>query len=122
MLKLQGALTLLKIELLEELVSSSFFYTFWAKEQPCACLNATDIKIQQIHRKKRVREFPVPSRDVTTKLSLGGNNDAITELFLPGGSLVSDIPAGDGKLVNFIYGIQYVFLLQHNDLCRGNTD
>jgi hypothetical protein len=46
------------------------------------------------HRKK---EFPVPSRDVTTKL---GNNDVITELFLPMGSLVSDIPAGEGKLVN----------------------
>jgi hypothetical protein len=53
-----------------------------------------------VHRKKKVREFPVPSRDVTTKLSLGGNNDAITELFLPKGSLVSDIPAGDGKLVD----------------------
>jgi hypothetical protein len=49
---------------------------------------------------KKVRKFPVPSRDVTTKLSLGGNNDVITELFLPMGSLVSDIPAGDGKLVN----------------------
>ncbi len=49
---------------------------------------------------KKVREFPVPNRDVTTKLSLGGNNDVITELFLPRGSLVSDIPAGDGKLVN----------------------
>ncbi len=35
-----------------------------------------------------------------TKLSLGGNNEVITELFLPRGSLVSDIPAGDGKLVN----------------------
>jgi hypothetical protein len=57
-----------------------------------------------IHRKKKVREFPVPSRDVTTKLSLGGNNDVIMELFLPRGSLVSDIPAGDGKLVNLFYG------------------
>ncbi len=53
-----------------------------------------------LHRKKKVREFPVPSRDVTTKLSLGGNNDVITELFLPRGSLVSVIPAGDGKLAN----------------------
>jgi hypothetical protein len=43
--------------------------------------------------------------DVTTKLSLGGNNDVITELFLPGGSVVSDIPAGDGKLVNLFYGV-----------------
>jgi hypothetical protein len=53
-----------------------------------------------LHRKKKVREFPVPCRDVTTKLSLGGNNDVIAELFLPRGSLVRDIPAGDGKLVN----------------------
>jgi hypothetical protein len=53
-----------------------------------------------VQRKKKVREFPVPSRDVTTKLSLSGNNDVITELFLPRGSLVSDIPDGDGKLVN----------------------
>ena len=58
------------------------------------------ICIHRLHRKKKVREFPVPSRDVTTKLSLGGNNDVITELFLPRGSLVSDIPAGDGRLVN----------------------
>jgi hypothetical protein len=56
--------------------------------------------ILTLHRKKKVRKFLVPSRDVTTKLSLGGNNDVITELFLPRGSLVSDIPAGDGKLVN----------------------
>jgi hypothetical protein len=53
-----------------------------------------------VHRKKKFGEFPVPSRDVSTKLSLCGNNDVITELFLPRGSLVSDIPAGDGKLVH----------------------
>ncbi len=57
-------------------------------------------RINSVHRKKKVREFPVPSRDVKTKLSLGGINDVITELYLPRGSLVSDIPAGDGKLVN----------------------
>jgi hypothetical protein len=56
------------------------------------------LKQHGLHRKKKVREFPVPSRDVTTKLSLGGNNDVITEFFLPRG--VSDISAGDGKLVN----------------------
>ena len=60
---------------------------------------------QLVHSKKKIREFPVPSRDVTSKLSLGGNNDVITELFLPRGSLVSDIPAGDGKLVNLFYGV-----------------
>jgi hypothetical protein len=40
-------------------------------------------RLYSLHRKKKVREFPVPSRDVTTKLSLGGNNVVITELFLP---------------------------------------
>ncbi len=64
--------------------------------------------------KKKVREFPVPRRDVTTKLSLGGNNDVITELFLPRESLVSDIPAGDGKLVNLFYGVKFGKLLLAN--------
>jgi hypothetical protein len=50
-----------------------------------------------VYRKKKIREFPVPSRDVTTKLSLGGKNYVIIELFLPRGSLVNDIPAGDGN-------------------------
>ncbi len=68
-----------------------------------------------IHSKKRVREFPVPSRDVTTKLSLGGNNDIITELFLPRGSLVSDIPAGDGKLVNLFLRCSDIFSV--SELC-----
>jgi hypothetical protein len=66
---------------------------------PCH-MNSAAVYSYCVHRKKKVREFPVPSRDVTTKLFLGGNNDVITELFLPRGSLVSDIPAGDGKLVN----------------------
>jgi hypothetical protein len=66
------------------------------------CINCHGLRkrLVSVHRKIKVREFPVPSRDVTTKLSLGGNNNVITELFLPRGSLVSDIPAGDGKLVN----------------------
>jgi hypothetical protein len=59
--------------------------------------------MRQCTVKKKVGEFPVPSRDVTTKLSLGGNNDVITELLLPRGSLVSDIPAGGGKLVNLFF-------------------
>ncbi len=58
-----------------------------------------------LHRKKKIREFPVSSRDVTTKLSHGGKKDVITEMFLPRGSLASDIPAGDGKLVNLFYGV-----------------
>jgi hypothetical protein len=76
-------------------------------KQPLASRAATyycNYTAHAVHRKKS-REFPVPSRDVTAKLYLGGNNDVITELFLPRGSLVSDIPAGDGKLVNLFYGV-----------------
>jgi hypothetical protein len=51
------------------------------------------------HRKNNVREFPVPSRDVTTKLSLGGNNDVITELFLPMGSLALGTISGVKKVL-----------------------
>jgi hypothetical protein len=89
--------------------------------------------VTHIHRKKKDREFPVPSRDVTTKLSLGGNNDVITELFLPRGSLVSDIPAGDGRLVNLFlrcmtlhpiplnfltYEEYFLFFFISADLCK----
>jgi hypothetical protein len=42
---------------------------------------------------------PTPQKKVPNS-PWRGNNDVITELFLPRGSLVSDIPAGDGKLVN----------------------
>jgi hypothetical protein len=40
-----------------------------------------------------------------TKLSLGGNNDVIYKLFPPRESLVSDIPAGDGNIKSFFYGV-----------------
>jgi hypothetical protein len=56
----------------------------------------------QVHRKKKGSRVSRPQPDVTTKLSLGGNNDVITELFLPTGSLVSE--TGDGKLVNLFLG------------------
>jgi hypothetical protein len=56
--------------------------------------------------RKRFESFPSPA-GMSPKLSLGENNDVITELFLPRGSLVSDIPAGDGKLVNLFYGVLY---------------
>jgi hypothetical protein len=73
-----------------------------------------------IHRKKKLREFPVPSRDVTTKLSLGGNNDVITEFFPPRGSLVSDIPAGDGKLVNLFLRCSVVKVRCSSTVTCGN--
>ncbi len=43
-----------------------------------------------------------------TKLTLGGNNDVIYKLFPPRESLVSDIPAGDGKIVNLFYSVYTV--------------
>jgi hypothetical protein len=58
-------------------------------------------------------KIQLPSRDVTAKLSLGGNSDVITELFLSSGSLVSDIPAGDGKLV--------ILFLRCDKLLKGCT-
>jgi hypothetical protein len=76
-----------------------------------------------MHCKKKAREFPIPSRDVTTKLSLGGNNDVITELFLPRGSLVIDIPAGDGKLVNLFLRCRQTdpgnILISHRNMSVG---
>jgi hypothetical protein len=72
----------------------------------------TELAQRKLHRKKKDREFPVPSRDVTTKLSLAGNIDVITELFLPRGSFVSDSPAGDGKLVNLFLRCRHYY---HSD-------
>jgi hypothetical protein len=63
-----------------------------------------------VYTVKKGSQGSLPSRDVTTKLSLGGNNDVITELFLPRGSLVSDIPAGDGKLVNLFLRCTYILI------------
>ncbi len=52
-----------------------------------------------VHRKK---SFSI----LLTKLSLGGNNDAIYKLFQPRESLVSNIPAGDGNIETF--SLRYV--------------
>ncbi len=46
---------------------------------------------------KRVSHFPIPSRDVTDQ-TLSGREK--TKLFPPRKSLISDIPAGDGKTAN----------------------
>jgi hypothetical protein len=72
-----------------------------------------------MHRKKKVREFPVPSRDVTTKLSLGGNNDVITELFLPRGSLVSDIPGWRRETREPFFTVW--FMQRSLELARSNS-
>jgi hypothetical protein len=45
-------------------------------------------------------------------------NDVITELFLPMGSLVSDIPAADGKLVNLFLRCEKTRELENEELCE----
>ncbi len=54
----------------------------------------------RIHTVKKCSRVSRPQPGCHYQTLLSGNNDVITELFLPIGSLVSDIPAGDGKLVN----------------------
>jgi hypothetical protein len=51
-----------------------------------------------------------------TKLSLGGNNDVIYKLFPPRESLVSDIPAGDGKIEKLFYVAGKRFLRYFREL------
>ncbi len=46
-------------------------------------------------------DFPVPSRDVTNQPNSLWTG--IIKLFLAWESLVSDIPAGDGKIYNLFY-------------------
>ncbi len=53
---------------------------------------------------KKGYRFPAPSRDVTDQTLLGGNN-----LIIPAqgefGSLVSDIPAGEGKMAYLFFTV-----------------
>ncbi len=58
---------------------------------------------------KKVSDFPVPSRDVTNQTLPGLD---LFQLFLPRESLVSDIPAGDGKISNLFYSA-VSFLMKH---------
>jgi hypothetical protein len=51
-----------------------------------------------------------------TKLSLGGNNLYMTSLFPPRERLVSDIPAGDGKIESFFYGVPFMAIIPVRDL------
>ncbi len=56
------------------------------------------------HTVKKLFDIPVPCRDVTYQLSLGGNYYVKYKLFLPRESLVSDIPAGDGNIEKLFNG------------------
>ncbi len=55
-----------------------------------------------IHCKKRFLFFLFLVGMSLTKLSLGGNGDVIYKLFPARESLVSDIPAWDGKTANLL--------------------
>jgi len=56
----------------------------------------------QIHCKKRVSDFPVPSRDVTNQTL--PDREKI-KLFLSRESFVSDIPVGDVKIANLFFTV-----------------
>jgi hypothetical protein len=53
-----------------------------------------------VHTVKKVNDFPVPSRDVTNQTLPGLENLNYSRARE---SLVSDIPAGDGKWQTFFY-------------------
>jgi hypothetical protein len=56
----------------------------------------------QLHCKKRLSIFPSPAWMSLNKLSLAENN----LLFPASEILVSDIPAGDGKIANLFYNVE----------------
>ncbi len=66
-----------------------------------------------MHCKKRLLIFPFLAGMSLTKLSLGGNNDVIYKLFPARKSLVSDIPAWDGKTANLFLQCESVLLFQY---------
>ncbi len=69
-----------------------------------------------IHCKKRLSIFPSPAWMPLTKLSLAGNN-----LNFPSSeSLVSDIPAGDGKIIDLF--LQCTVLVSGWKLCWGHVN
>jgi hypothetical protein len=61
--------------------------------------------LEVIDMKKRLAVFPSLAGMSQTKLFLA-ENDFL--LFSARESLVSDIPAGDGKIVNFFYSVLYM--------------
>ncbi len=65
-----------------------------------------------IHCKKMLMIFPSPAGMSLTKLSLGGNCDVIYKLFPSRESLVSDIPAGDGKMANLFLQCTAILVLR----------
>ncbi len=72
-----------------------------ANKTPLISYNQTE-PTSGLHCKKRLAVFQSPAGMSLTKLSLTGSN-----LIIPiRESLVSDIPAGDGKTNNFFYSVR----------------
>ncbi len=64
-------------------------------ERPCEKIPFQIVINYSLHCKKRLAIFPSPAGMSLTKLSLAGN-----KLYPAKESLVSDVPAGDGKIDN----------------------
>jgi hypothetical protein len=58
-----------------------------------------------LHRKKKVHEFPVSSRDVTNQTPPGQEYISYGVIIPAQGEFDSDIPAGDGKLANLFFTV-----------------
>ncbi len=67
-------------------------------------LKLANITRPKVHCKKKVSDFPVPSRDVT-------NQPGLIKLFPSRESLVSDIPAWDGKMASLFYSVGHQIFL-----------
>ncbi len=63
-----------------------------------------------VHRKKKVHEFPVSSRDVTNQTPPGQEWFSYDVIIPAQGEFCSDILAGDGKLANLFFTV-YVQIL-----------
>ncbi len=99
---------------------------FWFNKYPIITHNGVQAKFginrdetgysacYTIHCKKRFAIFPSPAGMSLTKLSLGRNT-----VFPSRESLVSDIPAGDGKIMKLFYSVLSV--VHHNPTCYENA-
>jgi hypothetical protein len=93
--------------------TSSYWRKSWRKIMPKCVKNFLLVKFSFCFYtvKKRIASFPSPAGFVTTKLSLGGNNDVITELFLPRGSLVSERHPGWRREIREPFFTVYVLFI-----------
>ncbi len=84
-----------------------FYMNYWQQASKNSIGSHSDLfsKIEDMRCKKRLSIFPSSAGMPLTKVSLAGNNHGITKSFPARESLVSDIPAGDGKISELFYSI-----------------